>query len=149
MSAAGRPASVPNSLPSWRSTGSGQEMPFSGEVVHQAEKERQIVGVDALFVERQDEGAGGGVEEEIRVFRTLGDALVGEQPSRRIFLQEGLELAFGNVGIDAMRVTVDEGHVGPGEFDVAQRAHDREVFRLGGGDRQDPPSRRSAREKRR
>ena len=70
-------------------TGSGQEMPFSGEMVHQAEKERQVVRLDALLVEGQDEGAARGMQQEIGVLRALGDALVGEQLPDRIFLQEG------------------------------------------------------------
>ncbi len=95
---------------------------LAGEMVHQAEEERQVVRVDALFVEGQDERALGGVQQEIRVLGTFGNALVGEQPSRRIFPQEGFELAFGNVRIDrhASRSAVDEGHVGLGEFDIAQ-----------------------------
>ena len=46
---------------------------------HQAEEERQIVPRDALLIQRQDEGAGRGVQQEVGILDALGDALVGQQ----------------------------------------------------------------------
>jgi hypothetical protein len=43
--------------------------------VEHAEEERQVARVDALFVQRQDEAATGGVDQIIAVLDALGDAL--------------------------------------------------------------------------
>ena len=50
-----------------------------GEMGHQAEEERQVASGDALFIQRQDERAGRGMQQEIGILDALGDALVGQQ----------------------------------------------------------------------
>jgi hypothetical protein len=46
---------------------------------HQRQKERHVARRHALLVERQDVVAGAGVDEEIGILNTFGDALVGQQ----------------------------------------------------------------------
>ena len=46
------------------------------EVFHKPEKKRQIVGIDALFVDRQDERARRRVHEIVRVLDAFGNSLV-------------------------------------------------------------------------
>ena len=50
-----------------------------GEMLHQAQKKRQVAFRDALFVQRENEISGAGVHQEIRVLDALRDAFVGEQ----------------------------------------------------------------------
>src|SRR5690606_26196763 len=75
-----------------------------GAMYHQAEEERQLVAVAALCVERQDVGRLGRVQQEVRVFRALRDALVGQQIANVVIAQECAKLLLGDVGVD--------GHVG-------------------------------------
>ena len=77
--AAGRPASVPSTPPCVFLTGCGQVSAARRQMLHQAEKERQVVRRDALFIQREDEMAGRAVHEEIGILDALGDALVGQQ----------------------------------------------------------------------
>src|SRR5205807_8146464 len=49
----------------------------TGEVRHQAEKERQIGLGDTLFIQREKERSRGSMQQEVRILDTLGDALVG------------------------------------------------------------------------
>ena len=62
------------------------------QVLHQAEKERQVVGGDALLVERQDEIAAAGVDQEVGVLDALGDALVGQQLAEIVAGEEAREV---------------------------------------------------------
>ena len=71
-----------------------------GEMIHQPEEERQVRLLDALFVQRQDEGACRGVQQEVGILRAFGDALVGEQLADRIILQESGKLALRHIGIN-------------------------------------------------
>ena len=77
--AAGRPASLPSVPPLLFFTGCGQVMPRAARCSISAEEERQVACGDALLVERQDEIAGAGVDQEIGILDALGDALVGQQ----------------------------------------------------------------------
>ena len=70
------------------------------QVLHQAEKERQVLGRDALLVEGEDEIAAAGVDEEIRVLDPFRDALVGEQFPDVVIGEEGPEVFRRYVGID-------------------------------------------------
>jgi len=74
--AAGFPASLPRTLPVRFFTGCGQVMPRACQMLHQAEEKRQIALGDAPFIEREDVVTAAGMNEEIRVFDALGDALV-------------------------------------------------------------------------
>src|SRR6266568_4147328 len=58
-----------------------------GEMRHQREEVRQIVLRHALLIEREDERARGGMQQEVGVFDALGDALVGEQFAEIVLLQ--------------------------------------------------------------
>ena len=48
-------------------------------MLHQCEEERQIALSDTPLVEREDVMALRGVDEEVRIFDTFGNALVGQQ----------------------------------------------------------------------
>ncbi len=84
MSAACRPLSSFRMRPSASRTGSGHVTPRAVEVFHQPEKERQILGIDALFVERQDEGAFRRMHEIIRVLDAFGNSLERQQVAEPI-----------------------------------------------------------------
>ena len=88
MMAAGRPASALSASPLLFFTGCGQLMPRRGEMRHQAEKERQVALGDALFIQRQDEISGAGVQQEVGILDALGDALVGQQFADVVTAQE-------------------------------------------------------------
>src|SRR5579883_310254 len=62
--------------------------PAQSKVRHQAEKERQVTFGDALFIQRQDEGARRGVEQEVGILHALGDALVGQQFADLVVFQK-------------------------------------------------------------
>ena len=70
------------------------------QVLHQRDEEGQIARVDTLLVERQDEGAGRGLHEEVRVLDALGDALAGFQLAEIVVGQEGDEFVGSDIGID-------------------------------------------------
>ena len=76
----------------------------AGQMLHEAEEERQVGGRHPLLVEGEDEIALAGVDQEIGVLDPLGDALVGEQLADVVAGQEGLELLRRNVGIDRHHV---------------------------------------------
>ena len=103
MIAAGRPASVLSASPPLFLTGSGQLMPRLGEMRHQREKERQVALGDALFIQRQDEIAGGRVQQEIGILHALGDALVGQEFAEIVGFEEFRKLFGGDVGVNRHR----------------------------------------------
>src|SRR4029450_2695460 len=76
----------------------------SRQMLHQAQEKRQIAFSDPLFVQSQNEIAGPGVHQKIRVFDALCDALVGEQFADVISGQKAGEIFRRNVGVD--------GHIG-------------------------------------
>ncbi len=111
------------------------------EMRHQAEEERQIALRDALLIERQEERALGGVQQEVGVLDALGDALVGEQFADVVSAEEVRKLVGGNVGVDR-HVKLFRSRFGP------QRARQREeLVLLRGRDRLDV-QRESARRRR-
>src|SRR5262249_16262122 len=62
--------------------------PARGEMLHQSEKERQIVARDPLLIEREDEIAAAGVQQEVRVLDALGNALVGQKLAEVVASEE-------------------------------------------------------------
>ena len=70
------------------------------EMVHEAEKERQVGRVDAFLVDREDVAAGGGLEAIVRVLDPFGDRLQGHELADVVAGQEGREGVIGNRGID-------------------------------------------------
>src|SRR3984893_16861556 len=74
-----------------------------GQMRHQAEKERQVAFRDALFIQRQDEMAGGGVQQEVGILDALGDALVGQQLADVVMGQKSRQLLGGDVGVNRHR----------------------------------------------
>ena len=74
-----------------------------GQMLHQAEKEGQIVPVHPFFVKRQDEGSATGAKQEVGVFDPLGDALIAQELAEIVIGQEVGEFRLGNVGIDGHR----------------------------------------------
>ena len=53
-------------------------MPRLRQMLHQPQKEGQVLRRDPLFIEGEDEGAPVGLEIEIGVLDPLGDALEGQ-----------------------------------------------------------------------
>ncbi len=98
--AAGRPASLPSTLPARFFTGCGQVMPRLARCSISAEKERQIALGDAPLVERQDEIAAAGMDQKIRILDALGDALVGQQLADVVAGEKAREVFRRDIGID-------------------------------------------------
>ena len=70
------------------------------QMLHQTKKERQIIAVNAFFVERQNIGALACVQQKVGILNTLGNTLVRGQFTYVIGGQERAEFRFGYVGID-------------------------------------------------
>jgi hypothetical protein len=73
-------------------------------VLHEAEEERQIGRRYAPLIEREDEVAGRGVDQEIGVLDPLGDTFVGQEVADRVAGQEGFEFFHPDIGIDGHRL---------------------------------------------
>jgi hypothetical protein len=71
-----------------------------GEMLHQADEERQIVLLHALFIERQDIAAALADEEKIRILDAFGDALERLHRAEIVFGEESGERLVGDFGID-------------------------------------------------
>ena len=70
---------------------------------HQSEKERQVAPGDAFFIQRQDEVAGRGMQQEVGILDALGDALVGQQFAEIVTAEEFRKLVGGDVGVNRHR----------------------------------------------
>src|SRR5262249_50096904 len=70
------------------------------EMLHQAEEERQVLGGHPLFVQRENEAAVAGMDQEIRVLDPFRDALVGQQRADIVSRKKLGELFRRNVGVD-------------------------------------------------
>src|SRR5262249_47632371 len=70
------------------------------QMLHQAEEERQVLGGDALLVEREDEVAAAGVDQEVRVLDPFGDGFVGEHLPDLVAGEKGGEVLGGYIGVD-------------------------------------------------
>ncbi len=70
------------------------------QVLHQAEKERQVLGGHPLLVEREDEVAAAGVDEKVRVLDPFRDALVGEQLADIVAGEKGSKILRRYVRVD-------------------------------------------------
>ncbi len=53
--------------------------PARRQILHQREEERNVLERDALLIERQDEIAAAGVDQEIGILHAFGNALVGQE----------------------------------------------------------------------
>ena len=98
--AAGRPATLPRIWPALLWTGCGQVEAAAGEMLHQAEKERQVARRHPAFIEGQDEIAAAGVDQEIGVLDPLGDALVGQEFAKIIAGEKSGQVLRGDIGVD-------------------------------------------------
>ena len=67
---------------------------------HQRQEVRQVVHRHALFIEREDERALAGMQQEVGILDALGDALVGEQLADVVACQELREVFGGDVGVN-------------------------------------------------
>src|SRR4029079_10057147 len=76
-----------------------------GEVVHQAEEERQVARIDALFVERHHVLAARRGEHVVGVLDALGDALEGLRLADVVVLEKGLELGVADLRVDGHQAT--------------------------------------------
>src|SRR5262249_20233183 len=70
------------------------------QMLHQAEKERQVLGGDPALVEREDEIAPAGMDQEVGVLDPLRDALVGEQLAHVVPGDKGRAALRRDVGVD-------------------------------------------------
>ena len=80
-----------------------------GEMVHQAEEERQVRRVDALFVERDEVGALGGGQQVVGVLDAFGDALEGFGLADVVLGEKGFQLGVADFGIDRHQATSARG----------------------------------------
>ncbi len=72
----------------------------SRQMLHQPEKERQILWIDALFVEGQNERTLRRMHQIVGVLDALGDALARQQAAQVIGTDEARELFVADFGID-------------------------------------------------
>ena len=70
------------------------------QMVHQPDEERQVACLDALLVERQDEPATLGMEDEIGVLDALRDPLAREEAADIVARKEARELVGRDVGVN-------------------------------------------------
>lgn len=85
-------------IPARQGQGAGQAL--GGQVLHEAEEERQIVFFHPLFIKRQDQRFLGGVQQEIGVFDTFGNALVGGEAAGVVLREEIPQIIFGDISIN-------------------------------------------------
>src|SRR5262245_25352124 len=71
-----------------------------GKMLHEPEKKRQIVFGNALFIECENEIAGTGMHQEIRILDAFRYAFVGEQIADVINRKEAGEIIRRDVGVD-------------------------------------------------
>ena len=80
-----------------------------GEMLHQADEERQVALVHPLFVEREDELAGVGVQQVVGVLDPFGDALEGEDAAEVVASYKSFQRLVGDFSVnghDASAVTL-------------------------------------------
>ena len=70
------------------------------EMVHQAEEEGQVPGIDALLVEREEVLALGRGQQEVRVLDAFGDALQRLGLADVVFGEKGVELGVADFRVD-------------------------------------------------
>ncbi len=70
------------------------------QMLHQSQEERQVRRCHALFVQGQDEGAAVGLQVEIGILDSLGDALEGQRFADVVLLQQPLQLLKTHLGIN-------------------------------------------------
>jgi hypothetical protein len=70
-------------------------------MVEQREEKRQVGGIDALFVQGQDEGTALGAQQVVGILDSLGDAFARDRLAKRIVGEEAPQLVIGNVGVDS------------------------------------------------
>ena len=102
--AAGLPASRRSATPV-----AGVHRQRAGQVVarqmlHQAQEERQVGGVDPLLVDGQDEAAALGQEAEVGVLDPLGDALERNRRPQLVVGEEGVQVGSGDRRVDRHRL---------------------------------------------
>ena len=69
-------------------------------MLHQRQKERQILGRDTFLVKRENEIAAAGMNEKIRILDALGNALIGEQLPDVVTGEKGSKVFRHHVGVD-------------------------------------------------
>jgi hypothetical protein len=74
--------------------------PAPGQVLHEAEKERQVVRPHLPLVDGEDIAVAVGLEQEVGVLHPLGDALERERHADVVAGQEGLQFGVADVGVD-------------------------------------------------
>src|SRR5262249_58639787 len=79
--------------------------PARGEMLHQSQKERQIVGRDPLLVKREDEIAAIGMQQEVRVLDALGNTLVGQQLAEPVAGEKASQALRSDVGVNGHAAT--------------------------------------------
>ena len=80
--------------------GQGAVQAGFGQMLHQADEEGQVFGMDPLFVQGQDEGAAVGLEVEIGILDAFRDALEGQRRADIVLLQQPFQLLETDLGID-------------------------------------------------
>src|SRR6185312_2652059 len=71
------------------------------QMLHQADEEGQVLGMDALLIQGEDEGAPVGLEIEIGVLDAFGDALERQGLADIVLLQQPLQVLETDFGIDS------------------------------------------------
>jgi len=69
-------------------------------MLHQAEKERQIVFVYPLFIEREEKTSAIGLKVKVAVLDAFGDALETQRLADIVAGEQHFEVLKGDVGVD-------------------------------------------------
>ncbi len=80
-----------------------------GEMIHQAEEERQVLRVHALFVEREEVRALGRGQQVVGILDTFGDALEGIGFADVVFGEKGFQLGVAHLRVDGHYATSARG----------------------------------------
>ena len=70
------------------------------QMLHQAEKERQVGFDDTAFIEGENEKARFAMEQVVRILDALGNALARQQAAKLVALEEDREVLVGYFSID-------------------------------------------------
>jgi hypothetical protein len=104
-----------------------------GQMIHQAEEERQVARIDALFVERDHVLAALGGQHVVGVLDALGDALEGDRPADVVVGEKGLELRVADFRVDRHQATSCRGSLKTTLSSVVRTSSTGDVVALAAG----------------
>src|SRR5258708_15493211 len=80
-----------------------------GEMIHEAEKERQVLRIDSLLIERQEVLSAVRGQQVVGILDAFGNALEGVGLADVVFGEEGFEFGVADFGVDRHQATSCRG----------------------------------------